>query len=136
MVNLQNIKVKLEQDFESICPFPIGAIYTSITNTSPAANFGGTWIAIDGGKYFRAANDSQTGGSDTISVEQMPSHTHGATRSISETLSANSEGTANFALTGKAVDRKYTWDVFTTSTGGGQPFYPTYQNVYAWYRVA
>lgn len=136
MVNLQNIKVKLEQDFESICPFPIGAIYTSITNTSPAANFGGTWIAIDGGKYFRAANDSQTGGSDTISVEQMPSHTHGATRSISETLSANSEGTANFALTGKVVDRKYTWDVFTTSTGGGQPFYPTYQNVYAWYRVA
>lgn len=90
-----------------------------MTDTSPAESFGGTWTVIDGGKYLRAANDSQAGGSDTISVEQMPSHAHGATRSISGTLSTNSEGTANFALTGKVVDREYTWDVFTTSAGGG-----------------
>lgn len=118
MINLQNVKAKVGQDFESVCPFPIGAIYTSMTDTSPAESFGGTWTVIDGGKYLRAANDSQAGGSDTISVKQMPSHTHGTTRSISETLSTNSEGTANFALTGKVVDREYTWDVFTTSAGG------------------
>lgn len=37
---------------------------------------------IDGGKYLRAASDSKTGGSDTISVEQMPRHSHTSVDSI------------------------------------------------------
>lgn len=136
MVNLQNIKVKVGQNFEIVCPFPVGAIYTSMKNISPANIFGGTWTAIDGGKYLRAANDSHTGGSNTISVEQMPSHTHTSVDSIVH-VGENTTGPC-VADSANTPAWWYAWAnrVTMSYTGGGQPFYPTYQNVYAWYRVA
>lgn len=45
MVNLQNIQVKSGSNFTTVCPFPVGYIYMSSTNTSLASVFGGTWSA-------------------------------------------------------------------------------------------
>ena len=91
---------------------------------------------IDGGKYLRAASDSKTGGSDTISVEQMPSHSHTSIDSIVR-ISANTSGPC-VADSANTPAWWYAWanKVAMSYTGGGQPFYPTYQNMYAWYRGA
>lgn len=68
MVNLQNIQVKVNNSFQTVCPFPIGFVYSSMNSTSPASIFGGSWTEIKGRfPYFNAG--TETGGSNT--------HTHG-----------------------------------------------------------
>ena len=61
--------------------YPVGSIYMSVLNTSPAVLFGGTWEKIEGRFLIgtstgRAAGS--TGGSETVTLttEQIPSHTH------------------------------------------------------------
>lgn len=48
----------------------------SQTNTSPGSIYGGTWSSITGGRYMRAAGAWGNGGSNTITVDQMPAHSH------------------------------------------------------------
>ena len=76
MRNQQNVKVKVNSTFETICPFPVGYVYMSQTNTSPGSIYGGTWSSITGGRYMRAAGAWGNGGSNTITVDQMPAHSH------------------------------------------------------------
>ena len=76
MRNQQNVKVKVNSSFETICPFPVGYVYMSSNSTSPADIYGGTWASISGGRYMRAAGAWGNGGSNTITINQMPSHTH------------------------------------------------------------
>ena len=66
--------------------YPIGSIYTSVSPTSPATLFGGTWERFGNGKVLAGVDESddafktvgQTGGSKTktIAVENLPAHTH------------------------------------------------------------
>ena len=66
MVNLQNIKVKANSSFQTVCPFPVGFVYSSMNSTSPASTFGGSWTEIKGRfPYFNAGTN--TGGSSTHS---------------------------------------------------------------------
>ncbi len=64
--------------------YPVGAIYMSTVGTSPATLFGGTWEALDDGRVLIGANNTYqagtTGGeaSHTLTVGEMPSHTHEA----------------------------------------------------------
>lgn len=77
-------------DKTAVCNFiyPVGSLYISVSSTSPATLFGGTWERING-YYLYAGNGGNTGGSNTsggpsnnstsstaITVAQMPSHTH------------------------------------------------------------
>lgn len=61
--------------------YPVGSIYMSVNNVSPATLFGGTWQAISG-RFLLAANNTYplgtTGGAATkqLSVNEMPTHTH------------------------------------------------------------
>lgn len=75
--------------------WPIGSIYQSMDDTSPAELFGGDWDPIKGLFLLSAADDEDigtepdesvcyrtagaTGGSErvTLSADQMPAHTHG-----------------------------------------------------------
>lgn len=67
--------------------YPIGSIYTSITDTDPATLFGvGTWERIEdcfllaaGSKHY--AGESGGEESVTLTVDQMPSHRHSASTS-------------------------------------------------------
>ena len=67
--------------------YPVGSIYMSVTNTSPASFFGGTWVAWGTGRVPVGINtgDSnfntveKTGGTSahTLTISEMPSHKHG-----------------------------------------------------------
>lgn len=76
MRNQQNVKVKVNSSFETICPFPVGYVYMSSNSINPADIYGGTWSGISGGRYMRAAGVWGNGGSNTITINQIPSHTH------------------------------------------------------------
>lgn len=90
--------------------YPIGSIYTSVVNTSPATLFGfGTWEAIEG-RFLLAADSTYTAGSTggsathTITTNEMPSHTHTITESENSTNSGS-------------VSVKYGIDSFDNPTG-------------------
>ena len=61
--------------------YPVGSIYMSVNNTSPATLFGGTWEAISG-RFLLASGsgyaNGSTGGeaSHKLTVAEMPSHSH------------------------------------------------------------
>jgi hypothetical protein len=63
--------------------YPVGSIYLSINKTNPSTYFGGTWEQLYGGYLYAA--QSSIGKTDyvgwgtqghTLTVSQMPSHTH------------------------------------------------------------
>ena len=116
-----------------MCPFPVGYIYLSSNNTSPATTYGGTWSSLNESRYLRLAGAWGTGGSNTISIDQMPSHTHSLQVRVASDF--NLGGTV---FQGSATNA----DWFTssaarvTAVGGGAAFYPSYRNVYAWYRTS
>lgn len=61
--------------------YPVGSIYMSVNNTSPATLFGGTWEAI-GGRFLIGKDSTYSAGSTggsatkTIATANLPSHTH------------------------------------------------------------
>ena len=67
--------------------YPIGSIYTSITDTDPATLFGvGTWERIEDCFLLAAGSKhsaGESGGEEsvTLPVDQMPSHSHSASTS-------------------------------------------------------
>lgn len=132
MRNQQNVKVRVNSSFETICPFPVGYVYMSSNSTSPGSIYGGTWASISGGRYMRAANAWGNGGSNTITVDQMPSHRH----NVNNLYPVTNGAPVTFHTTYWGQHTSNSNLVNTTSVGGGQPFYPTYQNVWAWYRTA
>lgn len=62
--------------------YPVGSIYISVTDTSPASLFGGTWEQLKD-KFLLAAGDTYTAGSTggeavhTLTANEMPVHSHG-----------------------------------------------------------
>ena len=58
--------------------YPVGAIYQSWSATSPASLFGGSWSQITEKFLYCANSAGDTGGASTVtlSVQQMPSHSH------------------------------------------------------------
>ena len=71
-----------KQLLESI--YPVGTIYTSVQNVSPASFLGGTWEALNEGRVLIGAGTAhpagETGGEEnhSLSTEEMPSHNHSA----------------------------------------------------------
>lgn len=60
---------------------PVGEIYLTTSSPSvfnPNTAFGGTWSQLTGNQYLRimSSNMAQTGGSNTITVDNLPSHSH------------------------------------------------------------
>ena len=66
--------------------YPVGSIYISVDNTDPSELFGGTWKVYASGKTLVGVDSdnmnyssvNKTGGSSTVtlSVSNLPSHTH------------------------------------------------------------
>ena len=65
--------------------YPVGSIYMSGFNVSPAAFLGGTWQAMEQGRMLMAAGSTwqagTTGGAayHALTVQEMPAHDHSAT---------------------------------------------------------
>ena len=75
--------------------YPVGSIYMSVNNVSPATFLGGTWTALQDRVLIGAGNSyavNSTGGSatTTLTTLNMPTHTHIFTGNQVTTSSAGS----------------------------------------------
>lgn len=116
--------------------FPVGAIYFSTVNMSPASVVGGTWSQLTGGMLGLAGSDGvaaagSNGGSRKISVNQMPSHNHTGPQMWTKNGGDQqlAWGNAGFSLT-------FNNTLTTSSVGGGEDYIPAHTAVYAWRRTA
>ena len=81
-----NLQAAIEQLSASLLDkiYPVGSVYMSFTNKSPATFLGGTWEALNDGRVLIAANSTyavnSTGGESEVALtaEQLPAHSHGA----------------------------------------------------------
>lgn len=131
--------------------YPVGAVYISTNSTSPESLFGGTWEQIHG-RFLLAsgspdantdtrfgsitggwvAGSGSTGGQDyhTLTVEEMPSHTH---------ESQYVKGELGYAAAGMMGSTEANWWSvdYIRATGGGQKHnnMPPYLAVNMWKRV-
>lgn len=121
--------------------FPIGSVYISFANTNPTTLFGGTWERTMKGYTLVGVNENdpdfatanKTGGEKThkLTISEIPSHAHTATR-----LGVGSGYLLNNGNAGAGQVGIRDGDV--TATGGSlehnnlQP----YQTVYIWKRTA
>lgn len=121
--------------------YPVGSIYISTVSTSPSTLFGGTWEQIKD-TFLLAAGTTYTAGTTggeathTLTVNEMPSHSHYQKRYWGSSGSANQAYTWGTEFTdahayGSQIDT-------THSTGGGGPHnnMPPYLAVYVWKRTA
>lgn len=143
--------------------YPIGSIYLSLEDVSPAELFGGSWVQLTD-CFLRAGSDTGTGGSDTTSLTtaNLAAHGHSSqnpyrymawsrnnrsqniifyptnqSSAITSTRIQASNNTSTYndaTLFSSASDTLASW---TANTGSGSPFsiMPAYQNVYAWRRI-
>lgn len=118
--------------------YPVGSIYMSMSSTSPAELFGGTWEALKDRFLVGAGNTyavDATGGAATVTltVNQIPSHTHPG-RDGGNFLGNNGESGAALRYDGSG----YRLSSRTNATGGGQAHEnrPPYRAVYMWKRTA
>ena len=146
-----NVPVKFSGKTLFDTVYPVGAIYMSVSSTSPASLFGGTWEQIQD-KFLLAAGSSyaagNTGGeaTHTLTENEMPSHTHALRANTSwgnsETLGAwqqyvNSGTLSDVGSSGGTITTSYYYDV-AGRTGGGAAHnnMPPYLVVYVWKRTA
>lgn len=135
--------------------YPVGSIYLSVNNTNPATLFGGTWKRISQGRFLLGAGSNAANSTDswgaypagkedfpvgemggevehTLTVAEMPSHTHSVRLEWS-----NPEG---WGLIGVGAGSHALVDQgsVTGSTGGGKPHnnMPPYLVCYMWQRVS
>ena len=114
--------------------YPVGSIYMAYNHTNPATLFGGTWVRMqDGFLWASRSTDTigQTGGAKevTLTVDQIPSHTHGSV------YSGNVSGTKTHAwLASGGTAMAYG----TVAAGGGAAHnnMPPYIQVSIWRRTA
>lgn len=139
-----------------LAAYPVGSIYMSVNSTDPGTLFGGTWARITG-KFLLSATDGGSSGANqaagntggeathTLTVNEMPSHTHvqdqhrhalGRRNVYDGSGSAlgvvgYGAGTANDSYTGYTTPTNQ-------NTGGGQAHnnMPPYLAVYVWQRTA
>lgn len=117
--------------------YPVGAIYISVSATNPSTLFGGTWERIQD-RFLLAAGSSYSAGSTggeanhTLTVDEMPRHSHLFTMLTSSTALGSFGYPASANDTGNGIDKA------THNTGGGHPHnnMPPYLAVYVWKRTA
>ena len=123
--------------------YPVGCIYTSMSPTSPDTLFGGSWTPIVDRFLWCTSGSLETGGSATITINNLPSHNHVVQSIIypSNTL-GNPDGATDSSSSSETYENRRYWrgvgsaSYTTTSTGNNVAYYPPYMTCYAWYRTA
>ncbi|EAX72606.1 tail fiber protein, putative, partial [Trichomonas vaginalis G3] len=151
---LQTLKTEILQTL-----YPIGSIYTSMNSTRPEVVLGfGTWTQIVDRFLYCATLSKETGGSKTISGENLPAHSHYIDLSTSQAgwhkhrywdWSAMIKGkgydvkdNVKFAIncywsnTEGGGNHTHRVSGYTQTTGQSKDYMPPYMTVYAWYRNA
>lgn len=135
MRNLQNVQVRTGSGFETVCPFPVGAIYQSTNSTSPASIYGGGWTPLTDGRFLRPQGSwNNLGGENEhkLTVAEMPSHSHTANIASDILFTVGGSG---FAARHKNNDPN---GVYINYTGGNAAHnnIPAYRTCYCWYRTS
>ena len=150
-------------DSTAVCNliYPVGSIYLSVSNTSPATLFGGTWEQIKDRFLLSAGNtysSGSTGGEAThvLTANEMPSHTHVQNAHYHSGLSWTAANGVPISLSGYNASNsgyrtgyssgnvdpgaiKTNYETATNqNTGGGAAHnnMPPYLTVYMWKRTA
>ena len=115
--------------------YPIGTIYQSTKSTNPSTFLGGTWTALTGRVLVGAGTDfpaGTTGGeaTHTLTVEEMPAHTHPSTKP--NIIQNTATGPSAYGYLG---DGSYT-NSGTSGGGAAHNNMPPYLAVYMWKRIA
>ena len=135
--------------------YPVGSIYLSVNDTDPATLFGGTWERISQGRFLIGAGANVANTTDywgaypagkenfpagemggevehTLTVDEMPPHTH------SERLEWSNTKAWGLTGTGEGANAVVDQGSATEATGGGKPHsnMPPYLVVYMWKRVS
>lgn len=167
---MANMKINGSLEFNSIVGnglsailnkiYPIGSIYMSIENASPASFLGGTWEQIkdcflwatgdtasityteNGVSVTKSLTAGSTGGeaTHTLTNGEMPYHNHQLLRYL-DTGSAYSAGYGTGDHTGilsETASTAFIPSMWTSYVGGNQPHnnMPPYLAVYMWKRTA
>ena len=121
--------------------YPVGSIYLSASETSPAILFGGTWEQIKD-RFLLAAGSTWAAGTEggeashTLTANEIPSHTHNINASYSNPGSATS---VNGKLLAANDNNNWLWEFTNTGSAGDGEAHnnmPPYLAVYMWKRVA
>lgn len=126
--------------------YPVGSVYCSTTNISPASSIGGSWTQIENAA-LRSGDSVGYTGSDThaITKQEMPVHNHGVTGEGSDINGASTIFTHNYSGPNARVNRTVWTDsadaggaLVTINAGGGQAMSLVQRsfNCYIWYRTA
>ena len=118
--------------------YPVGSIYMSANNVSPANLFGGTWEQIKD-KFLLSAGDTYNAGDEggeathTLTINEMPSHNH----SIKKQVDNNSGNKVSVGSGSSSLFYQFDDTAETNNTGGGQAHnnMPPYLAVYMWKRI-
>lgn len=121
--------------------YPIGSIYMSINNVSPATFLGGTWEALQDRFLIGAGNDyavNSTGGSTThtLTIDEIPSHNHTIAERLVVWDTPNLTALNNASYSGPMKLREAN-NGLTNNTGSGQAhsIMNPYLAVYMWKRT-
>ena len=125
---------------DKLTAYPVGAIYMSVSSTSPASLFGGTWTQWGSGRVPIGINSSdsdfktveKTGGEKehTLTVGEMPSHKHDFGQQFTG-MPVSSGNYGYYMIAGTQTD-------VIKNTGGNQPHnnLQPYITCYMWKRVS
>lgn len=126
--------------------YPVGSIYMSVNSTNPVTLFGGTWEMLKDRFLLGAGNTYAAGGTGgerdhTLTVDEMPKHTHHGQGSGAGWASGHSGSISNAIMTPGTSSSTQLWffdDTTTSSTGGNAAHnnMPPYLVVYMWKRTA
>lgn len=122
--------------------YPIGSIYMSVQDVSPATFLGGTWVALEDRFLIGASatySAGSTGGSTThtLTEQEMPSHSHTIQNRLVVWDEPNLTALNTATYSGPMKLREANQGL-TNTTGGGQAhsIMNPYLAVYMWKRTA
>lgn len=148
-----NIMALLQElrDYKSQCPHEIGDLYITKKAVNPKDKWPGTtWRQITG-YFLRAANDTDTGGSDTttLTLGQLPKWSAqigsrpgsndsvlGVWANSGNVTSATSPSTSGASFTSQSRSCHTTNLTFSFGNNEAHNNMPKYQDVYVWERTA
>lgn len=123
--------------------YPVGSIYMSTENTSPASMFGGTWEQIKD-KFLLSAGDTYSAGATggeathTLTVNEMPAHRHKNSYGNDDFIADSSTKADSWGVHWSQENAYYCTNSIMQETGGDQPHnnMPPYLAVYCWKRIS
>lgn len=145
LIDRQNIEDRLEEIQTAISKTQsstnrvyiakeVGDYYITESNINPASRFGGTWKLVTDRLLLGASSENfkdigLEGGSDKLTVDQLPSHNH-SIKNLQLFWDHWNSGSQGQGAGGNGGT------TYTESSGGGQPHKHPYRYVYLWRKVS